>query len=129
MAQLKLLKTASELHAVFSTNLTEKDIKTAKIANPKSLIVVENDKKVFEFDVTTPAGYTVLSKNGVVVPAPTDANTKITHLFNITGHDMEEVSYVSAVVIKMMKKVEAQVAEAVKEVRSVKIPVEEVTGE
>lgn len=128
MASLKILKTASQTLVAFSTELTMKDIKTAKIANPQALLVKEETKKVFEFDTTDPQGYTVLSLEGVIIPEAEKTDEKLSYVFDVSESDAETVKYVCAVILQHMKTIEKQVSVAVKKVRSVEIQIEEVTS-
>ena len=126
MAITKLVKTSNSVHVAFGTELTVDAIKCAKIANLKALSVFEDDKKVFEFDLAPRGGFTVLSRTGVVVEAPTNKDMPISTLFDVTGEDEDAVRYVAAVVLGYMDTIEKQVAAAVKEVKSVKVAVEEI---
>ena len=128
MAQLRILKASCQTLVAFSTELTMKDIKTAKIANPQALIVKEETKKVFEFDTTKPHGYTCLSLEGVIIPEVEKTDEKLSYVFDVSKSDTETMKYVCAVVLQHMKTIEKQVAAAVKKVRSVEIPMEEVTS-
>ena len=125
MATVKIIKTSSSAHVAFGTELTLDAIKCAKISNPKALQVWEDDKKVFEFDVTV-GGLNVLAANGVVVEAPNTKNMPISNLFDVTGEDEDAVKYVSATVLGYMNDIEKAVAAAVKDVKSVKVEVEEI---
>lgn len=125
MALLKIVNTSNMSFVAFKTELTVKDIKTALIADPKSLSVYNKEgEKQFEFGLVPENGVTALSTKGALVLAPKDDATPITHMFEVENEDREEVIYIVAIVIDFMNTVEAQVKEAVKKVRSVKVQVE-----
>lgn len=125
MALLKIVNTSNMSFVAFKTELTVKDIKTALIADPKSLSVYNKEgEKQFEFDLVPENGVTALSTRGVLVLAPKDDATPITHMFEVENGDREAVMYIAAIVTDFMNTVETQVKEAVKKVRSVKITVE-----
>lgn len=125
MALLKIVNTSNMSFVAFKTELTVKDIKTALIADPKSLSVYNKEgEKQFEFDLVPENGVTALSTRGVLVLAPKDDATPITHMFEVENEDREAVMYIAAIVTDYMNTVEAQVKEAAKKVRSVKITVE-----
>ena len=125
MALLKIVNTSNMSFVAFKTELTVKDIKTALIADPKSLSVYNKDGvKEFEFDLVPENGVTALSNRGVLVLAPKDDAAPITHMFEVENEDREAVMYIAAIVTDYMNTVEAQVKEAVKKVRSVKVQVE-----
>jgi predicted RNA-binding protein Jag len=125
MALLKIVNTSNMSFVAFKTELTAKDIKTALIADPKSLGIYNKDGiKEFEFDLAPEGGITALSNRGVLVLAPKDDAAPITHMFEVEDEDREAVMYVAAIVTDMMNKIEVQVKEAVKKVRSVKVQVE-----
>ena len=125
MALLKIVNTSNMSFVAFKTELTVKDIKTALIADPKSLSVYNKEgEKQFECDLVPENGVTALSTRGVLVLAPKDDATPITHMFEVENGDREAVMYIAAIVTDFMNTVETQVKEAVKKVRSVKITVE-----
>lgn len=125
MALLKIVNTSNMSFVAFKTELTVKDIKTALIADPKSLSVYNTDGvKEFEFDLVPENGVTALSNRGVLVLAPVNETTPITHMFEVENEDKEAVMYIAAIVTDYMNTVEAQVKKAVEKVRSVKITVE-----
>ena len=125
MALLKIVNTSNMSFVAFKTELTVKDIKTALIADPKSLSVYNKEGvKEFEFDLVPANGVTALSSKGVLVLAPVNETTPITHMFEVENEDREAVMYIAAIVTDYMNTVEAQVKKAVEKVRSVKITVE-----
>ena len=125
MALLKIVNTSNMSFVAFKTELTVKDIKTALIADPKSLSVYNKDGvKEFEFDLVPENGVTALSNRGVLVLAPVDDTAAITHMFEVENEDKEAVMYIAAIVTDYMNTVEAQVKKAVEKVRSVKVQVE-----
>lgn len=125
MALLKIVNTSNMSFVAFKTELTVKDIKTALIADPKSLSVYNKEGvKEFEFDLVPVNGVTALSNKGVLVLAPVNETEPITHMFEVENEDREAVMYIAAIVTDYMNTVEAQVKKAVEKVRSVKITVE-----
>lgn len=125
MALLKIVNTSNMSFVAFKTELTVKDIKTALIADPKTLSVYNKDGiKEFEFDLVPENGVTALSNRGVLVLAPKDDEAPITHMFEVENKDPEAVMYIAAIVTDYMNTVETQVKEAVKRVRSVKVTIE-----